>query len=104
MRSRRETLYERNLQRPLDPALRDAISREAAERCRHIPFPTEHGWHDRDAIFTIRSSMATFFATFTTEKLVVSAELSLAARLFATEHNRKHAVEIIASIADRLNL
>ncbi|MDR3638821.1 MAG: hypothetical protein P4L84_33750 [Isosphaeraceae bacterium] len=101
---RRETLYERNLKRPLDRSLRDAINREAAERCRHIHFPTEHGWEEKEAVFTIRSSLATFFATFSADKLVVSAELSLAARLFATEHNRKHAVEIIASIADQLDL
>lgn len=101
---RRETVYERRLKRSLDDALRDAIKQEAAERCRHIHFPTEYGWHEKEPVFTIRSTLATFVATFSAEKVVVSAELSLAARLFATEHNRKHAVEILDSIADRLDL
>ena len=102
--SRRETLYERNLQRPLDPALREAISREAAERCRHVPVPTEYGWNAQNSVFTVRSSLATFVASFSAEKVVVWAELSLAARLVATDHNRKRAAEIISSIADSLGL
>lgn len=101
---RRETVYERKLKRSLDKTMRDAISKEAAERCRHIHFPTECGWHEKEPVFTIKSALATFIATFSADKVVVSAELSLAARLVATEHNRKFAVEIIDSIADRLDL
>jgi hypothetical protein len=102
--SRRDTLYERTLKRPLDANLRTAIDREAAERCRHIPFPTECGWDGQNPVYAIRSSLASFFATFTAERLIVTAELSLAARLAATERNRRLAIEMITAVADKLDL
>jgi hypothetical protein len=36
--------------------------------------------------------------------MVVDAELSLAAKMFATAENRRQAVEFIESVADHLNL
>ena len=41
---------------------------------------------------------------FTHERMVVNAELSLAAKMFATEENRRHAVRFIESVANDLNL
>ena len=41
---------------------------------------------------------------FTRERMVVDAELSLAAKMFATEENRRHAVHFIDSVANDLNL
>lgn len=102
--SRPETLYERNLKRPLGDAQREAIAREAAERCRRLPFPVDASWNGSDSIFTISSSLATLTASFSDGKLVVSAELSLAARLVANAHTRQRAAEIIGSIADHLDL
>ena len=41
---------------------------------------------------------------FTGERMVVDAELSLAAKMFATEENRRQAVQFIESVANDLNL
>lgn len=101
---KRDTLYERSLKHPLDDAQRAAIVREATERCRQLPLATESGWDETGTVFTVKSALATFYATFSPQQLVVSAELSLAARLLATEHNRKHAVALMASVADELDL
>ena len=41
---------------------------------------------------------------FHPERMVVDAELSLAAKMFATDENRRHAVRFIESVANDLNL
>ena len=54
--------------------------------------------------FTIRSTWLTFVVRFTHEQLVVDAELSLAAKMLATNENRQTAVRFIESIANDLGL
>jgi hypothetical protein len=100
----RETLFERHLKRPLDDGLRDELSREAYERCRASGIPAQFGWHEEGSVFSVQTPLASFHAWFTSETVRVWAELSLAARLFATESNRRRAVATIEAIADRLGL
>ena len=101
---KRETLYERPLRRPLDEATRQAIDVEFKKRRHEIPIPTELSWHPREPEFTIRSTWLSFIVQFKKERLVVEAELSFAARMFATDENRKQAVVFIESIAGDLGL
>lgn len=102
---RKETLFERPLRKPLDEATRKAIDGEYNRRRHEIPVPTELRWHPTHPRFTIHSSLMSFVVNFTgDERLVVDAELSLAARMLASDAHRKHAVRIIESIAGDLGL
>jgi hypothetical protein len=102
---RREKLFERPLRRPLDEETRRAIESEYQKRRHEIPIPTEMKWHATHPQFTIRSTLLSFIVHFTTDKrLVVDAELSLAARLMASDANRKQAIQFIESIAVDLGL
>jgi hypothetical protein len=102
---RKEKLFERRLRRPLDEATRRAIESEYHRRRHEIPIATELKWHKSHPQFTISSSLLSFIVNFTAdERMVVDAELSLAARLMATDANRKQAVAFIESIAVDLGL
>lgn len=102
---RKEKLLERPLRRPLDEETRRAIELEYKRRRHEIPIPTELKWHATHPQFTIRSSLLSFIVNFTAdERLVVDAELSMAARLMASDANRKQAVQFIESIAVDLGL
>jgi len=61
-------------------------------------------WHPEKPQFTIRSKWLSFIVHFTHLDLVVDVELSVTAKMFATEANRKHAVRFIESIANDLGL
>jgi hypothetical protein len=65
---------------------------------------TELLWHREQPQFTIRSEWLSFIVRFTAEDLVVDAELSLAAKMLATQKHRDQAVKIIESVADHLGL
>jgi hypothetical protein len=100
----KEQLYERNLKHPIDEKTRAAIHSEFRRRRDQIPMPTELSWNASKPELTIRSKWISFIVHFTRERMVVDAELSLAAKMFATEENRRHAVRFIESVADDLNL
>jgi hypothetical protein len=69
-----------------------------------IPVPTEIQWHPEKPQFTIRSKWLSFIVNFTHPDLLVDVELSLVAKLVATQENRKHAVRFIESITNDLGL
>jgi hypothetical protein len=100
----KEKLYERPLKRPIDDKTRAAIQSEFRRRKKQIPMPTELAWDVAKPELTIRSKGISFIVQFTQERMVVDAELSLAAKMFATEANRRHAVRFIESVANDLNL
>ena len=100
----KEKLYERPLKRPIDDETRAAIHSEFRRRRDQIPVPTEFSWHAAKPELTIRSPWISFVVNFAQERMVVDAELSLAAKMFATDENRRHAVRFIESVADELNL
>jgi hypothetical protein len=52
----------------------------------------------------IRSKWLSFIVQFTDRDLVVDAELSLTAKILATQKNREEAVKIIESVANHLGL
>jgi hypothetical protein len=66
--------------------------------------PTELQWHRDQPRLTIRSKWLSFVVNFADESLVVDAELSLAAKAFATTKHRENAVRFIESIANDLDL
>ena len=102
---RTEKLFERPLRRPLDDDTRRAIDSEYHRRRHEIPIPTELRWHESRPQFTIRSTLLSFNVHFTAdERMVVDAELSFAARMLASDANRKQAVRFIESIAVDLGL
>lgn len=100
----KETLHKRPLRRPFDAPTREVISKEYLRRRHEIPIPTELHWHPEKPQFTIRSPWASFIVEFTTDQMIIDAELSLAAKMLATKENRRTAVELIDSIANDLNL
>lgn len=100
----KETLYKRPLRRPLDEPTRKAIEHEYTRRRHEIPLETEAHWHAHKPQFTIKSKMLSFIVHFAPPDLVVDAELSLAAKMFATDEHRKNAVQFIESIAQELNI
>jgi hypothetical protein len=101
---RKEKLYERRLRRPLDDATRQAIVSLFHERRHEIPVETELHWHPAQPRFTIRSRWVSFHGHFTPDTLVVDAELSLTARLMATDEHRGQAVRFLDAIANDLGL
>jgi hypothetical protein len=100
----KEKLYERPLKRPIDEETRVAIHSELHRRRRQLPIPTELTWSGGRPELTIRSQWISFIVLFMPERMVVNAELSFAAKMFATDENRRHAVQFIESVADDLNL
>jgi hypothetical protein len=101
----REKLLERPLRRPLDDETRRAIDSEYQKRKHEIPIPTELKWDPTRPRFTIKSPLLSFVVDFTKDmRLVVDAELSFAAKMLASDANRKQAVRFIESIAVDLGL
>jgi hypothetical protein len=100
----KEKLYERRLKRPIDEQARATIHSEFRRRQDQIPMATELTWNAAKPEFTIRSRWISFIVHFTRERMVVNAELSLAAKMLATEENRRDTVRFIESVADDLNL
>ena len=84
--------------------MREAISSEFLRRRHEIPIPAELHWHHQKPQFIIQSEWLSFIVHFTQEDLVVDAELTLAAKMFATRKHREEAVKIIESVADHLGL
>jgi hypothetical protein len=99
-----ERLYERPIKRPLDDQLREAINAVAARRRHELPIAADFAWHATDPVFTIRSNMLSFIVSFAPERFTVDAKMSLAAKMLATESNRKQAIGFFDSIADELDL
>lgn len=100
----KETLYRRPLKRPIDQIKREAITTEFSRRRREIPVPAELRWDAEGRRCTIDAKWLSFIVSFSREEMVVDAELSLAARMFATDSNRSEAVQFIRSLADELDL
>ena len=100
----KEKVYERTLKRPIDDETRVAIHSELHRRRSQLPIPTELSWSGARPELTIRSQWISFIVLFMPERMVVNAELSFAAKMFATDENRRHAVQFIESVADDLNL
>ena len=74
------------------------------QRRNEIPIATDFRWHPEKPQFTIGSPWLNFIVHFTPENLVVDAELTLTAKMFATQENRRLAVQFIESIANDLGL
>jgi hypothetical protein len=100
----REKLYERRLKRPVDTQTLDEIRSEFHRRSHEIPVPMEVIDHPTKPELTIKTRWLSFIVQFNAETVVVDAELSLAAKVFATEKNRQVAIDFIDSIANDLNL
>jgi hypothetical protein len=100
----KEKLYERALKRPIDDQTKAVIDSEFHRRRNQIPMPAQLSWHAAKPEFTIRARGIAFVVNFAHDRMVVDAELSLAAKMFATDENRRHAVRFIESVATDLNL
>jgi hypothetical protein len=101
----KEKLYERPLRRPMDEGALEAVRSAYRDRRHEIPIESELVTHPgKPELMTIRTKWLSFVIQFHKEKLTVDAELSLAAKMMATEQNRKLAVQFIDRIADDLNL
>jgi hypothetical protein len=83
---------------------REAINTEFRRRRHEIPVPTELNWDGEKPQFTISSRWLSFIVQFTPEQLVVDAEMTLAAKAFATRENRATAVRLIDSVSEALGL
>jgi hypothetical protein len=99
-----EKLYERPLKRPLDEQTRLAINSELNRRREELPLPTQVAWSEDKPEVTIRSQFLAVIVQFLDHRLVVKAELSLAAKMLLTPANRREAIKLIESVADDLNL
>lgn len=100
----KETLYERPLRRPFDETVRRAIEDEYLKRRNELPVPTELHWHKTQPQFTLKSQWLSFVGRFQGLKLVVEAELSLAAKMMVTDQHRRDAVRVIDEIVAGLEL
>src|SRR5262245_34257508 len=100
----KEKLYERPLRRPIDESTRREIEAMYHRRRHELPVETELHWHPARPQFTLKSRWLSFHGHYTHEKLVVDAELTLAAKMMATPEHRRHAVRFLDELADELNL
>jgi hypothetical protein len=99
-----ERLFERPLSRAFDDQTRRAIDAEFQRRRHEIPVPVRLTWGQGKRSFQLASQWASFSVSFADDRLIVDAQLSLAARMLATKKNRQSLIDIINSIADELNL
>jgi hypothetical protein len=99
-----EKLYERPLKRHFDEQTRQAVNSELTRRRQELPVPTEVAWSKSKPEVTIRAPWLAVIVQFSEQRLVVKAELSLAAKMLVTAENRRDAVRLIESVADDLNL
>ena len=100
----KERLFERPLSRAFDDDTRRAIDAEFQRRRHEIPIPVRMTWGQGEPSFLIASQWASFLVSFTHGRLIVDAQLSLAARILATDKNRRSVIDMITSIADELRL
>jgi len=100
----KERLFERPLARAFDDDLRRAIDAEFQRRRHEFPIPVRLTWGHGEPSFLIASQWASFLVRFAQNRLIVDAQLSLAARMLATEQNRQTVITFINSIADELKL
>jgi len=100
----KERLFERPLARTFDEEVRRAIDAEFHRRRHEIPIPVRLTWGQGEPSFLIASQWASFLVSFAQGRLIVDAQLSLAAKMLATEKNRQSVISIINSIADELKL
>jgi hypothetical protein len=97
-------LFERPLLRAFDEELRREIDAEFQRRRHEIPIPVRFTWGQGEPSFLIASQWASFLVSFAHDRLIVDAQLSLAARMLFTEKNRQFVINIINGIADDLKL
>ncbi len=99
-----ERLFERPLSRAFDDETRRAIEAEFQRRRHEIPIPVRLTWGQGEPSFRLASQWASFAVSFADDRLIVDAQLSIAAKMLATEKNRQSVIDIINRIADELNL
>jgi Cu2+-exporting ATPase len=99
-----ECLFERPLKRSLDDELRGLILDAVAGRREQLPFPAEFEWHPVEPVLMVKSKLLPIHIAFDAGRLTVHAKLSLAARMLATDGNRKRTIRLIEEIADELDL
>ena len=75
-----------------------------AGRRDQLPFPAEFEWHPVEPVLMVQSKLLPMHIAFASGRLTVHAKLSLAARMLATDGNRKRAIRLIEEIADELDL
>ena len=66
--------------------------------------PAELRWSAAKPEFSVVTQWISILGRFTDEQLVVDAEMTFAAKMFATPENKKTAVKFIESLADDLGL
>jgi len=101
---KKERLYERPLKRALDAETRQAIEAEFHRRRHEFPIPMELGWTRGHQSLTIVSKWVSFLVHFANDRMVVDAEMTLAARVFATDSNRQKIITLIDDVVDQLEL
>lgn len=100
----KERLFERPLSRAFDDETRRAIDAEFQRRRHEIPVPVRLTWGQGEPSFLLASQWASFSVSFAGDRLTVDAQLSLAAKVLATEKNRQSVIAIINNLADELKL
>ena len=100
----KERLCERPLTRALDDQTRRDIEAEFHRRREEIPIPVNFSWNLSRSSITIGSKWVSFMIHFAQDMMVVDAELSFAAKMLATDSNRRQVINLINSVADDLRL
>jgi|GEM_PF-1306358 len=100
-----ERLHKRPLRRPVDAQTLDRLRSEYHKRRNGLGVASELIDHPGDPHrLTIKSRWASLDVRFHNQMMIVDAQLSLAARLLATDHNRRRVVRFIDDLADELDL
>jgi hypothetical protein len=99
-----EKLLERPLKRRFDDQARQEIDQVLARVRGELPGRPEFFWDAERPVLTIRSTLVSLIVSFTPELVSVSARMSIAARMLATDENKKQAVRLFESIAEGIGL
>lgn len=103
--SNSERLHKRPLRRPIDAEALARLRSEYHKRRNGLGVASKLIDHPSDPHrLTIQSRWASLDFRFHDQMMTVDARLSLAARLMATEHNRRRLVRFIDDLADELEL
>lgn len=97
-------VYERCLKKPIDPQIQTVITKLLAAYQDVIPISYTYAWDTPQQVLRVQSELVSWTATFTPERAVVFADVSIIGRFLDTEDNQQKIVVFLDIIADELGL
>jgi len=95
-------VYERAIDRPPCAETRARIAELIEARRDDVPFAFDYRWDKAGRSLSIHNSLATWQVSFAQRRVVVTARLSLMARMFNTPANRAKLTSFFDDVVEEL--